>query len=135
MTYEITIGWYGWGCVVGEIPQETAEYIKKGCGGDGSTYAEKLDAGEVPENFRLAEYSDDFEVADSFFTMYGPNCESRVNVYGDGLPEDGLEIDATELTSETVDTHIKRLRDKIEQAGYDPSLVETVRGYGYRFKA
>ncbi|MGI6106230.1 MAG: response regulator transcription factor [Raoultibacter sp.] len=36
--------------------------------------------------------------------------------------------------TKTVDTHIKRLRDKIEAAGYDPSLVETVRGYGYRFK-
>jgi len=36
--------------------------------------------------------------------------------------------------TKTVDTHIKRLRDKIESAGYDPSLVETVRGYGYRFK-
>ena len=37
--------------------------------------------------------------------------------------------------TKTVDTHIKRLRDKIEAAGYDPALVETVRGYGYRFKA
>lgn len=36
--------------------------------------------------------------------------------------------------TKTVDTHIKRLRDKIEAAGYEPSLVETVRGYGYRFK-
>lgn len=36
--------------------------------------------------------------------------------------------------TKTVDTHIKRLRDKIEQAGYDPGIVETVRGYGYRFK-
>ncbi len=36
--------------------------------------------------------------------------------------------------TKTVDTHIKRLRDKIEAAGYDPKLVETVRGYGYRFK-
>lgn len=36
--------------------------------------------------------------------------------------------------TKTVDTHIKRLRDKIEQAGYDPAIVETVRGYGYRFK-
>lgn len=36
--------------------------------------------------------------------------------------------------TKTVDTHIKRLRDKIESAGYDPSIVETVRGYGYRFK-
>ncbi len=37
--------------------------------------------------------------------------------------------------TKTVDTHVKRLRDKIAAAGYDPSLVETVRGYGYRFKA
>ena len=36
--------------------------------------------------------------------------------------------------NETVDTHIKRLRDKISSAGYDSGLVETVRGYGYRFK-
>lgn len=36
--------------------------------------------------------------------------------------------------TKTVDTHIKRLRDKIEQAGYEPGLVETVRGYGYRFR-
>jgi len=36
--------------------------------------------------------------------------------------------------TKTVDTHIKRLRDKIEAAGYDPGLVETVRGYGYRFR-
>ena len=36
--------------------------------------------------------------------------------------------------TKTVDTHIKRLRDKIEAAGYDPKIVETVRGYGYRFK-
>lgn len=36
--------------------------------------------------------------------------------------------------TKTVDTHIKRLRDKIEAAGYDPKLVETVRGCGYRFQ-
>lgn len=37
--------------------------------------------------------------------------------------------------TKTVDTHIKRLRDKVAGAGYDPTLIETVRGYGYRFKA
>ncbi len=36
--------------------------------------------------------------------------------------------------TKTVDTHIKRLRDKIGLAGYEPGLVETVRGYGYRFR-
>ena len=44
------------------------------------------------------------------------------------------EAASEETETKTVDTHIKRLRDKIEQAGYDPGLVETVRGYGYRFK-
>lgn len=38
------------------------------------------------------------------------------------------------VETKTVDTHVKRLRDKLESAGLDPSLVETVRGYGYRFK-
>lgn len=39
------------------------------------------------------------------------------------------------VETKTVDTHVKRLRDKLEAAGVDPALVETVRGYGYRFKA
>ena len=37
--------------------------------------------------------------------------------------------------TKTVDTHIKRLRDKIAAAGLDPAIIETVRGYGYRFHA
>ena len=36
------------------------------------------------------------------------------------------------VETKTVDTHIKRLRDKLEAAGADPEIVETVRGYGYR---
>lgn len=39
------------------------------------------------------------------------------------------------VETKTVDTHVKRLRDKLEAAGCDPALVETVRGYGYRFRA
>jgi two-component system response regulator RegX3 len=34
----------------------------------------------------------------------------------------------------TVDTHVKRLRDKLSASSIDPTLVETVRGYGYRFR-
>jgi len=36
------------------------------------------------------------------------------------------------VETKTVDTHTRRLRDKIAAAGVDPSGVETVRGYGYR---
>ncbi|MDR1014085.1 MAG: response regulator transcription factor [Coriobacteriales bacterium] len=38
------------------------------------------------------------------------------------------------VETKTVDTHVKRLRDKLEAAKVDPTLIETVRGYGYRFK-
>ena len=38
------------------------------------------------------------------------------------------------VETKTVDTHVKRLRDKLEAAQVDPALIETVRGYGYRFK-
>ncbi|MDR2106432.1 MAG: response regulator transcription factor [Coriobacteriales bacterium] len=38
------------------------------------------------------------------------------------------------VETKTVDTHVKRLRDKLEAAKVDPGLIETVRGYGYRFK-
>lgn len=39
------------------------------------------------------------------------------------------------VETKTVDTHVKRLRDKLEAAGLDAAIVETVRGYGYRFRA
>lgn len=41
----------------------------------------------------------------------------------------GIEGD---VTTRTVDTHVKRLREKLEEAG---RYIETVRGVGYRFAA
>lgn len=45
------------------------------------------------------------------------------------LLEDVWQMDAG-ITTRTVDTHVKRLREKLAQAG---SYIETVRGVGYRF--
>jgi two-component system phosphate regulon response regulator PhoB len=36
-----------------------------------------------------------------------------------------------ELTTRTVDTHVKRLRDKLKSAG---QYIQTIRGVGYRFQ-
>jgi two-component system response regulator RegX3 len=36
------------------------------------------------------------------------------------------------VETKTVDTHVKRLRDKLVAGGVDPNVIETVRGYGYR---
>lgn len=38
---------------------------------------------------------------------------------------------SSEMTTRTVDTHIKRLREKLSEAG---DHIETIRGMGYRFK-
>ena len=46
------------------------------------------------------------------------------------LLEDVWEYQAG-VSSRTVDTHVTRLREKLQSAG---SLIETVRGVGYRFK-
>lgn len=49
----------------------------------------------------------------------------------DTLLSDVWGIDA-EVTTRTVDTHVKRLREKLEPAGH---YIETLRGVGYRFRA
>ena len=40
----------------------------------------------------------------------------------------GIDI---EITTRTVDTHVKRLREKLKSAG---RFIQTIRGVGYRFK-
>ncbi len=56
--------------------------------------------------------------------------ERRDRVQARGtLLSDVWAIDA-EIASRTVDTHVKRLRDKLKSAG---RFIETVRGVGYRF--
>ncbi len=47
----------------------------------------------------------------------------------DALLSDVWRIDA-DVTTRTVDTHVKRLREKLGPAGV---YVQTVRGVGYRF--
>ncbi len=48
----------------------------------------------------------------------------------DVLLEDVWDIHA-DVTTRTVDTHVKRLREKLEKAG---AYIETIRGVGYRFR-
>lgn len=38
------------------------------------------------------------------------------------------------VTPRTVDVHVRRLREKIEHTPEHPDFIETVRGFGYRFR-
>jgi two-component system alkaline phosphatase synthesis response regulator PhoP len=42
-------------------------------------------------------------------------------------------FDFDEVTTRTVDIHIKTLRQKLGDNADDPQFIETVRGYGYKF--
>lgn len=63
----------------------------------------------------------------SFLMRNAGNVVSREDLLAEAWGWDYL------TTTKTVDTHIKRLRDKLRTSGADPKIIETVRGYGYRF--
>jgi two-component system phosphate regulon response regulator PhoB len=56
--------------------------------------------------------------------------ENRDRVQSRGALLDSVWGMDVSITTRTVDTHVKRLRDKLRRAG---DYVETVRGIGYRF--
>ena len=39
------------------------------------------------------------------------------------------------VATRTIDTFVKRLRSKLGRAGFEPEMIETVRGVGYRMRA
>jgi two-component system phosphate regulon response regulator PhoB len=67
----------------------------------------------------------EFRLLHAFVTRKG-RVQSR-----DALLSDVWGIDA-DVTTRTVDTHVKRLREKLGEAG---DYIETLRGVGYRFKS
>jgi two-component system phosphate regulon response regulator PhoB len=66
----------------------------------------------------------EFRLLHAFLTRKG-RVQTR-----DALLGDVWGIDA-DVTTRTVDTHVKRLREKLGEAG---AYIETLRGVGYRFK-
>ncbi len=66
----------------------------------------------------------EFKLLTTFLTRKG-RVQTR-----DTLLSDVWGIDA-EVTTRTVDTHVKRLREKLGAAG---AYIETIRGVGYRFR-
>ncbi len=66
----------------------------------------------------------EFRLLHAFMSRKG-RVQSR-----DSLLSDVWGIEA-EITTRTVDTHVKRLREKLGEAG---AYIETLRGVGYRFK-
>jgi two-component system phosphate regulon response regulator PhoB len=82
------------------------------------------------EAHRVTVGVDEISLTALEFKLLVTLTERRDRVQARGtLLSDVWAIDA-EIASRTVDTHVKRLRDKLGTAG---RFIETVRGVGYRF--
>ena len=122
---------------VRELIARVHALLRRGSGGDFPSVSKAITAGGITldEDAHTAKGANgpldltprEFELLASLMKNAG-KVVSREDLLRDAWGWEYL------TETKTVDTHIKRLRDKIEQAGYDPGLVETVRGYGYRFK-
>lgn len=85
---------------------------------------------DVPKH-RVTVHNKEIELTPMEFKLLVTLIERKGRVQSrDRLLTDVWGIDA-EIYTRTVDTHVKRLREKLGKAGY---LLETVRGLGYRFK-
>jgi two-component system phosphate regulon response regulator PhoB len=79
---------------------------------------------------RLWVHSKEVELTALEFKLLATLHDRRNRVQTRGaLLSDVWGIDA-DVTTRTVDTHVKRLREKLGEAG---EYIETVRGVGYRF--
>jgi hypothetical protein len=81
MKYTVSIGRWGAECHAGKISDDIWKYIQEECDGDSNEYAGKLDSGEVPDEFKLAEDSSSFCDAGSFFDAWAANADTNIQIY------------------------------------------------------
>ncbi len=125
MTYTISIGNWGSECVAGEIPDNIWKFIEDECDSDASTYLEKLEEGEVPEDLKLAEDNSSFYDVPGFFDCYGPYSDGTLTVTDEDDNE--IEIDASEFPKETEYTSCTVGKpyfvwESVEKGGWDATL-------------
>lgn len=100
MTYTLSFGVWGSECVAATIPDEIWKYIQDECDGDASTYLEKLDEGEVPDELKIAEDNSEFcDAGSQFFHEYGAYSDGSVTVCCED--QDDVEIPLSDLPKET----------------------------------
>lgn len=87
MKYTVSIGRWGAECHAGKISDDIWKYIQEECDGDSNEYAEKLDSGEVPDEYKLAEDSASFYDAGSFFDKWAAYADTDIQIYDENNNE------------------------------------------------
>jgi two-component system phosphate regulon response regulator PhoB len=84
-------------------------------------------SGRGPDEREIELTSTEFKLLE-FFLMHPGTAWSREQLLREVWGEQHF------VTPRTVDVHIRRLREQIEEKPDDPSWLVTVRGFGYRFE-
>ncbi|MBM4359886.1 MAG: response regulator transcription factor [Deltaproteobacteria bacterium] len=85
-----------------------------------------------PDTRRAAIHGASLDLTRVEFDLLHCMLHARGRVFTRAQLIEKLWGDNFAITDRTVDTHVKALRRKVTEAGGDPSLIETVRGVGYR---
>lgn len=119
-------------------PREVVARVRAVLRRAAQTAASRADASaEVPitvdEATRRAHVSGhEIELTRVEFDLLASLLESPGRVYTRAQLIDRVWGDGFAISDRTVDSHVKALRKKVTEAGGDPTLIETVRGVGYR---
>jgi two-component system phosphate regulon response regulator PhoB len=110
-------------------PQVTADLVET-IGGGQLSGSLQLD----PVSHRVMAAGQPVELGPTEFRLLHFFMTHADRVYGRSQLLDQVWGDHVYVEERTVDVHIRRLRAALEATGYD-SLIQTVRGSGYRFSA
>lgn len=107
MTYTLCFSRHGSECSSGAISDDIWSYIQDECDGSASTYSDKLENGEVPEDLMLADGLPDFYMTDDIFYAAGPYADATVTVFEDEKEIAKFKSSEVESTTETIDASTK----------------------------
>jgi hypothetical protein len=80
MKIKMSIFGYGSEYAAGYIPEKIWKYICDECVGEASVYNEKIDNGEVPDEFKLVENSSEYYDTPCFWGGYLPYSDTKLNI-------------------------------------------------------
>jgi DNA-binding response OmpR family regulator len=113
--------------VRGDRPQPEADTVEPPIEGPGRLRVD-------PRSRRASVGDTELALSRTEFNLLAAFLRAPGRVFERGQLLDAVWGSDVVVGDRTVDVHVKALRRKLEDAGGDPKLLETVRGVGYRLK-
>ncbi|MGZ6144239.1 MAG: winged helix-turn-helix domain-containing protein, partial [Myxococcales bacterium] len=120
-----------------EVAARVRAVLRRAAGKSAPSEETALKAGTLsvdPRTRKAAVASRELALSRTEFNLLAAFLRSPGRVFERSQLLDAVWGSDVVVGDRTVDVHIKALRRKIEEAGGDPRVLETVRGVGYRLR-